>query len=135
MTLLEALIASAILLMAVLALTTAIAAGQAASIASQRLFLGAMLVDDLLSELSGVPHADLDNYDELDQPPGAIQTLDAGNYPDLYWGIGRRVEVLAVNIKEPATGVIVRGRAVTVTAYDERGELCSATVFLTEPAP
>lgn len=133
-TLLEALLASAILLISVLALTTAIAAGQAASLESQKLFLGAMAIDDLLSELSGVPYNNLDDYDGFEQVPGALQTVDGTPYPDAYWPIGRRVEVLAVNIKETATGVIIRGSTVTVTAFDERGELCAASLFIPEPA-
>lgn len=121
--------------MSVLALTTAIAAGQAASLASQRLFLGAMLVDDLLSELSGAPYSDLDDFDGFEQIPGKLETLDGVAYPELYWGLGRRVEVEEINLKEPSTGVIVRGRTVLVTAFDERGELCAASLFLAEPTP
>lgn len=133
-TLLEALLASAILLITVLALTSAIAAGQAASLVSQKLFLGAMVIDDLLSELSGVPYDDLPDFDELVQNPGALETVDGAPYPQAYWPVGRRVEVLDVTIKESASGAIIRGRSVTVFAFDDTGELCSATLFIAEPA-
>jgi hypothetical protein len=134
LTLIESLIASAILLMSVLALTSALAAGQAAAIEEQKLLLGSLAVDDLLSELWSEDYDDLLDYDGVVDSVGAMQTLDGEDYPDAFWMIGRRVEVETRDIKVESAGVIVRGRLITVTAFDADRDLVSAELFVAEPA-
>ncbi|MGP1310295.1 MAG: type IV pilus modification PilV family protein [Phycisphaerales bacterium] len=134
LTLIESLIASAILLMSVLALTTAIAAGQSAAIEGQKLLLGSLAVDDLLSELWSEDYDDLSKYDGAEEAVGALATLDGEDYPDTYWMIGRRVEVEDTDIKAEAVGVIVRGKLLRVTVFDEDRDLVSAELFVPEPA-
>lgn len=134
LTLIESLIASAILLMSVLALTSALAAGQAAAIEEQKLILGSLAVDDLLSELWSEDYDDLLDYDGVIDPVGEMTTLDGEDYPDAFWMIGRRVEVDTSDIKVEKTGVVVRGRLVRVTAFDDSRDLVSAELFIAEPA-
>jgi hypothetical protein len=134
LTLIESLIASAILLMSVLALTTAIAAGQASAIEGQKLLLGSMAVDDLLSELWAAPYDDLPKYDETSDPVGSITSLDGESYPDSFWMLGRRVEVDDLDVKSVETGVIVRGRILRVTVFDTDRDLVSAELFVAQPA-
>lgn len=134
LTLIESLIASAILLMAVLALTSALAAGQAAAIEGQKLLLGSLAVDDLLSELWSEDYDDLPSYDGVQDDVGEIATLDGEAYPDSFWMLGRRVEVEDRDIKSAKTGVIVRGRIVRVIAFDADRDLVSAELFVAEPA-
>jgi hypothetical protein len=134
LTLIESLIASGILLMSVLALTTAIAAGQASAIEGQKLLLGSMAVDDLLSELWGEPYDNLPNYDETTDPVGSITSLDGEAYPDSFWMLGRRVEVDSLDVKSADTGVIVRGRLLRVTVFDADRDLVSAELFVAQPA-
>jgi len=133
LTLIEALIASAILLMSVLALTTALAAGQAAAIEGQKLLLGAMAVDDLLSELWAENFNDLPKYHNATEPVGGIISLDGEPYPDAFWMLGRRVEVTSRDIKSAKTGVLVRGVVVRVTVFDADRDLVSAELFIAEP--
>jgi hypothetical protein len=134
LTLIESLIASGILLMSVLALTTAIAAGQASAIEGQKLLLGSMAVDDLLSELWGETYDDLPKYDDTSDPVGSITSLDGEVYPDSFWMLGRRVEVDSLDIKSVNTGVIVRGRLLRVTVFDADRDLVSAELFVAQPA-
>ncbi len=134
LTLIESLIASAILLMSVLALTTAIAAGQASAIEGQKLLLGSMAVDDLLSEMWAVPYDDLPKYDEATDPVGSIISLDGQAYPDSFWMLGRRLDVEDLDVKSAETGVIVRGRLLRVTVFDADRDLVSAELFVAEPA-
>ncbi len=134
LTLVESLIASAILLMSVLALTTAIAAGQASAIEGQKLLLGSMAVDDLLSEIWAEPYENLPKYDDTTDPVGSITSLDGEAYPDSFWMLGRRLEVEDLDVKSDETGVLVRGRILRVTVFDADRDLVSAELFVAEPA-
>jgi hypothetical protein len=134
LTLIESLLASGILLMAVLALTGALAAGQAAAIEGQKLLLASMAVDDLLSELWSENYVNLPKYDGVQEAVGAMATLDGDPYPDTFWMLGRRVEVESRDVLSDTTGVLVRGLTVRVVVFDADRDLVSAELFIAKPA-
>ncbi|MBL0922123.1 MAG: prepilin-type N-terminal cleavage/methylation domain-containing protein [Phycisphaerales bacterium] len=133
-TLLEALFASVILAVSVLALGMAVSAGQRASLDGRKTVLGAMAVDDLLAELSTLDYAALANYNGFQQEVGALAAIDGQDYPDAYWCVGRRAQVVQQDIEVPGINVKVRGMRVAVTAFDETRDLAAAEVFIPEPA-
>lgn len=134
-TLLEALIASGVLAMSVLALSSALGAGQKNSIEAQKMILGAIAASDLMSELSSVPYANLSTYNGRNEAVGAMTTLDSGAYPSTYWMIGRRTAVSAETITEGSLSVVIKGLRIVVTATDGTRDVAAARVFIPEPAP
>lgn len=133
-TLIEALVASTVLGVVVLAVISGVSTAHSMSFEGQKRVLAAMAADDLLLELSTLPYADLLARDETEQPIGGMTTLDGEAYPDTFWAIGRSVAVVETIVTEEALGVSVRGALVTVTAQDEHGALVTLQAFIPEPA-
>jgi len=133
-TLLESLIALVILSATVLAVGAAVNASSQQSIEGQKQILAAMAADDLLSELSALPYAELLAHDGLDQGIGSMETLESAPYPDTYWLVGRTVSVVETMMGTGDLGVEVRGMLITVSAYDENRTLSQIQTFIPEPA-
>jgi prepilin-type N-terminal cleavage/methylation domain-containing protein len=134
-TLLESLIASAVLSLIVLAVGAAVTAGQQASFDARNSVLGAMAGDDLLADLSAIDYAHLGEYDEFTQPVGAIATLAGRPYPHSYDALGRSVTVNELILEEPETGARVKGRRIVVNVFDARRVVATVETFRPEPAP
>ena len=132
-TLLEALIASVILLMAVMACTMAIHAGRQYSLFGQDQVNATLAADALLSEILAAPYADIPGYDDLEDAPGSLATPAGAAYPTTYNRVGRRVQVASATQSIPNIGVI-QGYDVLVIGYNVDGEiLCTLKRFV--PAP
>lgn len=135
-TLIEAMVAISVLSLSVLALSSAVAAGQQASLEGQKMVLGALAVSDMMSELSSVSYNNLASYDGRNAVPGQMRTLDNAAYPSTYWAVGRRVSVKPTRFIEPGIGVEFGGLTITVLAVDAEGRtVASAERFVPEPAP
>lgn len=132
--LIEALVASVILAIVVLAVGSAVATGRQLSIEGQKTILAAMAADDLMGELVTVAYDDLDSHDGMDQPEGAMETLDGELYPERFWMIGRNADIVEEIVDIEGMGVKVRGKTITVTAYDEHRVLAVLQTFVPEPA-
>lgn len=133
-TLIEALVASVLLGVIVLAVMSAVAASQKLSFEGQKQILGAMAADDLMAEIATLPYEQLLLRDGMSQSVGQAQTLDGQAYPGLYWSLGRRVKVEEQKIEHKETGIVVRGRRVVVTAFDDRRDVARIETFIAEPA-
>lgn len=133
-TLIEALVASVLLGLIVLAVMSAVAASQKLSFEGQKQMLGAMAADDLLAELATLSYAERGLRDGMLQQVGAITTLDGQAYPGLYWALGRRVLVEEQNVEHAETGIVVRGQRVAVTTFDDRRDIATIETFIAEPA-
>jgi hypothetical protein len=133
--LLESLIASAVLAIVVLAVGSAVSAGQKSSFEGQKMILASMAADDLLSELRAIPYANLPTYDGLNQPVGQLQTLSSEAYPDTYWSVGRSVTVTDAQYLEPGLGAKINGRQIIVIAFDDSRTIVQLETFVPEPAP
>ncbi len=132
--LLEALIASVILAIAVLAVGAAVSAGRAQAQESEKVILATIAADDFLSELTTESYAGLDAYDGMVQPIGAMMTVDGASYPDTFWLVGRSVTVAEQDIATGEAGVTVRGKRVVVSAFDDMRTLAQLETFIPEPA-
>ncbi|MGD9693059.1 MAG: prepilin-type N-terminal cleavage/methylation domain-containing protein [Phycisphaerales bacterium] len=134
-TLIEAMVAVSVLSLSVLALSSAVAAGQQASLEGQKLMLGSLAVSDMMSELSSVPYNTLTSYHGRKEAAGQIQTIDGVKYPSTYWSIGRQVSVTSTRFSDPGMGVEFGGVTITVRAVDAEGRtVASAERFVPEPA-
>lgn len=133
-TLVEALIAAAVLSVTVLAIGSAIGAAQMASHEGQKAVLGAMVCGDYLSELMTLPYADIEARSGEILSFGEITTLDGAAYPEAYWPLGRAMTASEEMLEVPGTGVRVRGLRVEVMAFDQRRVVARAETFLPEPA-
>lgn len=133
--LLEALVASVVLAITVLAVGSAISAGRQQSIEGEKQILAAMAAQDLMSELRSVPYASLSNYNGLNQAPGAMATLDGRAYPDTYWLVGRAAVVENATVTYAPLGVVVHGKRIEVSVRDEARVLATVETFVPEPAP
>lgn len=132
---LEALVASVVLAITVLAVGSAVSAGRQQSIEGEKQILAAMAVQDLMSELRSVPYAQLSSYNGLSQPPGSMATLDGGAYPDAYWLVGRGAQVEDATATYAPLGVVIHGKKITVSANDDMRVLATVEMFVPEPAP
>ena len=133
-TLVEALIASAVLSITVLAIGSAIGAAQKSSHEGQKAVLGAMLCGDYLSELMTLPYDDIEARSGEILVFGEVVTLDGAPYPQAYWPLGRALAATEEMLEIPETGVRVRGLRIEVMAFDERRVVARAEMFLPEPA-
>lgn len=135
-TLIENMIAAAVLGVIVLAVGLAVSASIKASQEGQKTVLGSMAADDLMSELRTVPYNTLDTYDGQVQPVGEMQTI-AGSaaYPQTYWTIGRSITVEPVQYQNGDLGATINGRRVVIAAFDDRRTLVELEAFIPEPAP
>lgn len=133
-TLLENLMAAAVLGIIVLAVGLAVSAAQKASIEGQKTVLGAMAADDLMSELRALEYAALPTYDGLVQNVGGIQTLAGEDYPETYWALGRSVIVEDTQYQEGGLGAKIDGRRIVVAAFDADRVLVELECFVPEPA-
>ncbi len=132
--LIEALVASTLLGMIVLAVISAVTSAQSLSFEGQKQILAAMAADDYMTELMTLDYEDRALLNGSEQPVGEMETLDAAPYPDTVWALGRRVGVTEVTIVEPGLGIEVTGQRVVVEAFDEFRALATLETFVPEPA-
>lgn len=130
----ESLIASAVLAIVVLAVGSAVSAGQKSSFEGQKLILASMVADDLLSELRTIPYIQLQAYNGRNEAVGQLKTLSNEAYPDTYWSIGRSVLVEYTQYQEPGLGAIINICRIVVSTFDENRIIVQLETFLAEPA-
>lgn len=135
LTLMESLMASGILLMVVVAVTSAISAGQQHSYEAQQRIAASLAVDDLTGRLAIATYSTLPTYHNYTEAVGAMLDMNAQPMPELFAAIGRSVTV-KTGLKElNDINVKVRGREVRVKAFDKTGRILADVVtFIPEPA-
>ncbi|MEM1424830.1 MAG: hypothetical protein AAGH64_12620, partial [Planctomycetota bacterium] len=134
-TLAEAAMASAVLGLIMVAVATSIGTAQQMAFESQKRLLASIAADDLLSEISTLAYDDLPALDGGRDDVGAMRTHDGAPYPDEFWALGRRVEVVSETVEDGASGAIVEGVIVTVSCFDEWTDLASYQLFVADPDP
>lgn len=128
--LIEALVASCLLGMVVLAVISAVTSAQSLSFEGQKQILAAMAADDLMTELVMLDYADIQAKNGLDQPVGELKTLAGTSYSAACWALGRSVKVVEEKISDPDLGVNVTGLRITVTARDDARVLATIETFI-----
>ena len=134
-TLIEALVASALLGIITIAVISAVSASQTLAFEAEKQTLGALAADDMVSELVILPYDQLRLRDGLQQQVGGLQALDGTPYPNEYWALGRRVEITDHTLTHEEIGASIDGARVVVTAFDSARDLATIETFVPEPAP
>jgi len=134
-TLLEAVIASAVLALTVLAIGASIAAAQMSSLEGQKAVLGSMVCNDYMGELYTLPYAEIEARSGELEPVGYVATLDGVSYPESYWTLGRSMTATEELFTMKSLGIKVRGLRIEVQAFDDTRVVASVETFLPEPAP
>jgi len=133
-TLLEAVIASAVLAITVLAIGSSISAAQMSSLEGRKAVQGAMIASDYMAELMTLPYDQIESRSGETVQVGELTTLDGVAYPETYWALGRSMTAQEELMAMADFGVTIRGLRVEVLVFDERRVVASAETFLPEPA-
>ncbi len=133
-TLLEAVIASTVLALTVLAIGAAVSASQMNALEGRKAVLGSMVCGDYMSELLTLSYAEIEARSGETLGVGAMTTLDGVSYPDSYWALGRSMTAEEELMTIAELGVTVRGLRIEVLAFDENRVVASVESFLPEPA-
>ncbi|MCA9294790.1 MAG: prepilin-type N-terminal cleavage/methylation domain-containing protein [Phycisphaerales bacterium] len=133
-TLAEALIASAVLAVIVVAVAASVSTAQKVAWESRKRMLATFAADGMLSELMTLGYYDLRDRDGQTDAIGSMETMDGVVYPKAFWALGRSVSVTDTSVTEPGSGTVVDGVDVRVAVYDEHKDLSVLTVFVAEPA-
>ena len=135
-TLLESLMATGILLGVVVAVTSAITAGQQHAYEAHRRIAATLATEELVGRLITVPYADLVGWNGYTEAVGAMSDMTGSPLPDSFDMVGRSVQVGTSLENFEDLGVIVRGRTVQVEAFGSEGRtLARMTRFVPEPQP
>jgi len=134
-TLLESLMAASILLGIIVAITSAVTAGQQHALEAQTRIAGSLAAEDMLSRLIIVDYADLPTWNGHTESIGAMVDMHGQPLPDVYDRIGRTVSITSELFALDDLGVTVRGRMIRVQTFDANGTtLSDISHFVPEPA-
>jgi hypothetical protein len=135
-TLMEALMATGVLLVVVVAVTSAITAGQQNAFEAQQRIAGALAAEELMGRISTSTYARLPNWDGFIENAGSLTDMDGQPLPPSMQVVGREAHVTTgmKNITSGGLDVRVRGRSVTVRSFDKNNRtLASMATFVPEP--
>jgi type II secretory pathway pseudopilin PulG len=133
-TLLESLMAAGILLTVVVAVTTAVTAGQQQAYEAQQRIAAGLAAEELMSRLMAKPYNDLATWHGHTQAVGTMTNMAGQPMPATFDGIGRNVSVTTSLQTIAGLDVRVRGRTVIVRSFDLTGRVLSElSRFVPEP--
>lgn len=140
LTLVECLLAMAILAVAILGITIAVTAGQKHLQYGETRLAAARLAEHLLEEIQSRPYAGhgagrssyhVDDYDGFHESPGEIKDAAGTPYGSIEQQFSRSVSVRGDAVAIPAwEGAVVAGKLVVVTLEDACGERFQLSRFI-----
>ena len=134
MTLIESLIAAALLLTVVTAILGALSAGHQHALEAKRLVTASLAAEDLMARITTARYSELEQWNGWNETPGTISGADDAPLPSLFNLIGRRVAIEPSSHELDALKVLVRGSTVTIESYDQDGRTLTTLVrFIPEP--
>lgn len=133
-TLLEALMASGILLGIVVAVTSAVTAGQQHAFEAQQRIAGTLAAEDLMGRLTTVSYAMLPTWNGYTEPVGEMVDMAGNPLPESFASVGRAVQVASSTQMFNDLGVVINGREVRVRAFDNGNRTLAELIrFIPEP--
>jgi hypothetical protein len=127
--------ASGILLMVVVAVTSAISAGQQQAYEAQQRIAATLAAEELSGRIVIGDYDALPSFHNHTENVGAMVDMNGQPMPELFSALGRKVTVQTGLKTFDDIDVKVRGREVKVTAYDKTGRVLAELVtFVPEPA-
>ncbi len=134
LTLMEALIASTILAMMVVATAAALSSTAQHGQFAEDQIKGALASEAKLAEILAAEYDDMKGYNNEDQSSGNLLTASGSAFPDTYYRIGRSVSVKRKTHTFGGLGLSVSGLEIIITAYDPNdSEVFTITQFVPEP--
>ena len=120
----------------VTAITTAVTAGQQHAMEARERIAGALVAEELIGRLRTAAYADLPGWDGYREEVGAMINFDGKSMPESVSMIGREVAVTTALEEIAPIGVNIRGRFVTVRAFNFDGRaVAELECFIPEPRP
>jgi len=133
-TLMESLMAAGILLAIVVAVTSAITAGQQHAFEARQRIAATLAAEELMGRLMILPYDNLPAWNGHTEPVGALTDMGGNPFPDTFDSIGRDVNVTTSLRTVPDIPVNVRGRSLRIRAFDASDRtLVELTRFIPEP--
>lgn len=132
--LLEVMIAVGLLTFAVVAITTAIVAGQQHSIEAREKIVASIAAESLMSQLTQEPWQTMNSWHGYTEEVGTITDPTGADLVGDWDLIGRRVSILDAEILVESLEVYIIGRTIEVSAFTEDGRILSTVErFIPEP--
>ncbi len=133
-TLLEAMMASAILLAAVVGVMGAITSGQQHAYEAQQRVLASLAAEALLERIVSEGYDALPGWNGHVEPVGSMVDHDGQPLPESFIMLGRDVEVTTSLETSPDLGIQIRGQTVGVRALNPNGRvMADLRQFIPEP--
>jgi prepilin-type N-terminal cleavage/methylation domain-containing protein len=133
-TLLETMMAASILLLVVMAVSSAMTAAHQHAYEAQQRIAGSLAAEELMNRLMTVEYSALPSWHRYREPVGKMTDIAGEMLPEAFSGVGREVSVSTVMRLLPGVDVNVRGRNVTVRTFDHGDRtLTSICRFVPEP--
>jgi hypothetical protein len=130
----ESMMAAGILLVIVLAVTSAITAGQQNAYEAHQRIAASLAAEELMGRLVTEPWDDLSAWNGFTEPVGTLTDIDGQPMPSSFDMIGRQAEVTTTLKTISELGVNIRGRTVVIRAFNGEGRiLADITRFVPEP--
>ncbi len=134
-TLLEAMMASAILLVAVFGVMAAITSGQQHAYEAQQRVGATFAAEALLERIVSESYDALPGWNGHVEPVGSMVDHDGQPLPESFSMLGRDVEVTTSLETIPDLGIQILGRTVAVRAFNPNGRvMADLRQFVPEPA-
>ena len=131
-TLIEALVASALLLTVVTAILSALSAGHQHAREAKGLVTASLAAEQLMAQIGSDEYGSLPGWDGWDQAPGTL--VHEGELPAMFDLVGRRVRITPAEHAIEHLEVLLNGYTVTVESYDSTGRILTRLVrFIPEP--
>ena len=132
----ESMMAAGILLVIVLAVTSAITAGQQNAYEAHQRIAATLAAEDLMGRLVTKAWDDLSAWNGYTEPVGTMTDVDGQPMPASFEMVGRQAEVTTTIKSISGLGVNIRGRTVMVRSFDADGRiLTTVSRFVPEPPP
>lgn len=133
-TLLEALMASGLLLTVVVAVTSAVTAGQQHAFEARQRIAATVAAEELMGRIIVQEYDQLAGWHGYNEPVGTMTDIDGQPMVAAMEMIGREVTVASTLLTLQQTGIRVRGRLVRVQAFNAQGRtLADLEHFVPEP--
>ncbi|MCA9295754.1 MAG: hypothetical protein KC983_04540 [Phycisphaerales bacterium] len=117
--------AAGILLGIIVAITSAITAGQQHTLEAHTRIAGALASEEMLSRLVAVDYDDLLAWNGYTESVGSMTDVHGAAMPDVFNLIGRSVTVTTEMKTITELGVKIRGRMIQVQSFDQNGQILS----------
>jgi len=126
--------ASSILFAIVVAVITAITAGQQHALEAHQRIAGTLAADELLGRLSILSYASIPAWDGYAEGVGEMIDVKDDPFPNAFIMLGRNVDITTSIRELGKIGINIRGRTITVRAVDESGRvIAEISRFIPEP--